>query len=286
MSEAFQIYRHSGKFGLHGPILALVAAAALAFPLGFAYAYLVKWIPFIYLNFLLTAGYGFVFGVVSAWVLRLAKTRNTGVAVLCGLLAGLFALYFEWSAHIHAVFKGAPVLCTPLQLWGGVQQLYEDGSWSLRGGGNVTGIPLAIVWGVEALFILGLGMLVPLGMIGDTPFCEQNQCWLDEEKKIDTLEAFTEPDHLSAFRQGDLAPLSKAKPRTPDSSTFARVTLKHSPRCDQFCTVSVANITVTRNSNGDPTEKTQELARNLMLPKSMFELIAKFEGFKQETPPA
>jgi hypothetical protein len=54
--EQYTFYRHSGKFGIHGPVLAIVAAVVAGYPLGILYAYLVKWIPFIYLNFFITIG--------------------------------------------------------------------------------------------------------------------------------------------------------------------------------------------------------------------------------------
>jgi len=217
VSETYQVYRHSGKFGLTGIPLALVVAGAVGFPLGFIYAYAIKWIPFIYLNFFLTAGYGFVLGVATAQVMKFSKARNVPIAALCGLLAGAIGLYFAWNGHLHAVFKDAPIFWQPADLWSGLEQLYENGSWSFRGNDNVTGIVLGIVWAVEALVILGLAVFVPFGMISTTPFCEQTQCWLDDEKKISTLEAFTDPAHLAAFRALDLAPLSQAKPRAPGS---------------------------------------------------------------------
>ncbi len=285
-SETFQIYRHTGKFGIHGPALALLAAVVAGFPLGYAYAYLIKWIPFIYLNFLITAGYGFVFGILTGALMKFGKVRNTLLAVLCGILAGVLALYFAWNAHIHSLSKDAPALFLPGQILAAMRFLYENGSWGMRSSGNVTGIPLAIVWAVEGTMIVGLSAFVPFSMISDTPFCEQSRCWLDEEKKIDTLEAFSDPAQSAAFKAGDLGPLSQARPRASGSTAFARLTLKHSPRCDQFCTVSIANVTVVTDKDGNTSEQTQELARNVMLPKSMFELITKFEGFKTASPAA
>ena len=101
-SETFQTYRHSGKFGVHGPILAIVAAVALGWPLGIAYAYLIRWIPFIYVNFLATLGYGFVFGLMASVLLKMAKVRNNPVAWLVSLLwLASSHLYFAWSGFIR-----------------------------------------------------------------------------------------------------------------------------------------------------------------------------------------
>jgi len=284
-SESFQTYRHSGKFAVQGPVLTLAAAVAAAVPLGYAYAYLMKWIPFIYLNVLITGGYGFLFGLLAAVVAKFGKVRNTGLAVILGLLAGAIALYFAWNGHVHSLIRDErPWLFMPAEVVNVMQILYEQGSWGMRSGGNVTGIPLAIVWIVEAGIIIGLSVFVPFGMIADTPFCEKSQCWLDQEKKIDTLDVFTDSAQLAAFQAGDLAPLAQAKPRVPGTPAFARLTLKHSPRCEEFCAVSLANVTVATDKEGNAKETTMELARNLVVPKSMLDLISRFENFKASAP--
>src|ERR1051326_272869 len=192
-AEIYPAYRHSGKFGPHGPALALIAAAVIGFPLGFAYSYLIKWIPLIYFNFLATLGYGAVFGWISGVFMKFGRVRNTSVAVLSGLFAGVIGLYLDWNGHLHALFKGAPLLSTPEIIVGAMKALYAQGSWGLRHGGNITGIPLAIVWAIEGATIIGLAAFVPYSMLAHTPFCEESQCWLDEKKKISTLEPFTDP---------------------------------------------------------------------------------------------
>jgi len=283
-AETFPAYRHSGKFGLHGLALAVIVPIAAGFPLGFVYATLIKWIPFIYLNVFITAGYGFLFGFLAGWAMKFGKVRNNPLAALCGALSGIIGLYFGWNGHIHAYFEGAPAFCMPGEVLNGMKYLYEHGSWSLRGGDNITGVVLGIVWAVEALIIVGISILTPYAMVSSTPFCERNECWLDEEKKISTMEAFTQPAQLEAFKAGDLSPLSQARAKAPRASTFGRLTIKHSSKCEEFCTVTVANVTVNIDDKGKITEKSQELARNLMLPKSMFDHIAKLEQLKAESP--
>ena len=194
-SEIFDTYRHSGKYGLHGPVLTVVAALAVGFPLGFAYGYLMKWIPFIILRVFGTAGSGLAFGFLTMWLMKTGKVRSTPVAALCGAVAGLVGLYFVWNGHIHTLVNKAPLLCPPDTMVATMSYFYEQGTWGLRGSGNVTGIMLALVWAVEAAIIIGLSALIPFGTISDTPFCEKNQCWLDQEKKIDTLEEFNGPSN-------------------------------------------------------------------------------------------
>jgi hypothetical protein len=272
-------YKHSGKFGVHGPMLAVLAACALAFPLGIIYAYLIKYIPFIYLNFLITAGYGFVFGFVTSLLMKFACVRSPAVALLSGLAAGIIALYGNWNGHIHVVVKDAPWFLFPDQIGSVMKILYDKGSWSIgfSSSGTVSGIPLAIVWIVEALVIVGLSGIVSYGSIADLPFCEEHRCWLDEEKKMDKLDVFALPAQIAAFAQGDIAPLEQAGPRVPASGRFARLTLRYSARCNDFCAFSIANVTVTPDKDGKMQESEQKLMTNLWVPKSMVEYLEQFD---------
>jgi hypothetical protein len=80
-----------------------------------------------------------------------------------------------------------------------------------------------------------------------------------------------------AFQQGDIAPLEQARPRVPASGKFARLTLKHSARCDDYCALSIANVTVTLDKDGKPDEEVEEIMSNLWVPKTMFDYLAQFD---------
>jgi hypothetical protein len=279
-STIHPFYSHSGKFGVHGPFLAVIAGGIVAFPLGIIYSYLIKWIPFIYLNAFITLGYGFVFGFMTAWLMKFGKVRNRPVALLTGLAVGLFAWWGSWNGCARALIGSqAPWLFTPGQMSRFIKILYEEGSWGIgfSSSGSVTGIMLGIFWIVEGAAIVGVCTLVAYTAIAHTPFCELHDCWLNQKKTIDKLEAFVRPDHLEAFKAGDIAPLEESKPRIPASGRFARLTLKHSDSCHDFCTLSIANVTVAPDKKGNMKETEEELMTNLLVPKSMFDYLGKFE---------
>jgi hypothetical protein len=278
-SNCHPFYAHSGKFGFHGPVLALAAGAAAAWPLGLAYAYLIKWIPFIYLNFLITAGYGFAFGMLASWFLKIGKVRNGPIALLCGIGVGGLAWYGSWNGCVHALIQSGPWFLTPRQILKVMGLLYDQGTWGigLSSQTPVAGVLLAIVWLVEGAVIVSLSTIIGYGSIANTPFCELHGCWLDEEKKMDKLDAFTHPDHITAFKAGDIAPLDLAQPRVPASGGFARLTLKHSSRCDDYCALSIANVTLTLDKDGKPQEQEERLITNLWVPKTMFSYLSQFD---------
>jgi hypothetical protein len=278
-SNCHPFYSHSGKFGIHGPMLAIAAGVIVAYPLGFAYAYLIKWIPFIYLNFLITAGYGFLFGFMTSLLMKSGKVRNGMMALLCGTAVGLLAWYATWNGYVHTLFRQAPWFFTPGQVHSVMKVLFDQGSWGIGWSSSapVTGILLAIVWIVEGGVVVGVSAVISYSSVASTPFCEVHDCWLDEEKKMDKLDAFTHPDHIAAFKNGDIGPLDEARPRVPASGKFARMTLKYSQRCDDYCALSIANVTVTLDKDGKQQEEVEELMSNLWVPKSMFDYLAQFD---------
>lgn len=281
-TAVFPVYNHSGKFEPRAPLLALAVTGLLGFPLGYVYSYALKWIPIVLFNFLLTIGYGALFGFITARILKFCRARNNKLAASCGAITGLVALYFDWNGHIHALFEDAPILCSPEQIVAGMRHLYEHGSWSFHQTTYI-GIPLAIVWVFEAFMIVCSSAMVCHGMISKIPFCEATKSWLDETKNISTLEPFTDPAHLEAFKAGDLGPLLQSKPQAPGSPSFARLTLKQSPRCQEFFTLSITNVTIVKDKHGKTSAVNKELTKDLVLPKSMLELMAKFEGFGEKT---
>ena len=272
-------YVHSGKFGIHGPLLAIGGGALIALPLGLAYGYLIRWIPFIYLNFLITLGYGFAFGWLTSQIMKIGKVRNGAIAMICGTCVGVIAWYGNWNGSIHALASEVPWVLTPPQVLAAMKALLKEGSWSIGRSSDlmVTGIPLAIVWIVEAAMIIGVCALVSYGSIASNPFCEIHGCWLDEEKVMDKLDVFTHPDHIAAFSNGDISPLEEARARVPASGQFARLTLKHSRKCSDYCALTISNVTVTVDKDGKPDEEVQDLMTNLWVPRTMFDYLAQFD---------
>lgn len=279
-ANTLEAYRHSGKFNVSAVALVLGASAVFGFPLGLAYAHFVRWVPFVYLNMLATVAYGFFFGWLATKALKLGHVRNTTVATGCGVAAGLIALYFDWSGFIHAAWEDGLWFSPPREILAAMAYLYEHGSWGMKSGDNITGIFLALIWAAEAGIVLFFATTMARGFVQDTPYCEKTRCWLDEEKKINTLESITDAAQLTALRAGDIMPIVAAKPRAETAAVFTRLLLKRSPKCQVFCTLRVQDISLSVDGKGNVTEKAINLTGDLIIPASMFDLIAKFEDFK------
>jgi len=283
-TDTLDTYRHSGKFTVQGLLLPVAAAAVVGFPLGLAYAYLVRWIPFIYVNVLVTFGYAFAFGWLTTRLLKTGRVRNTVLAATAGLVAGVLAVYWDWNGHVHVLFEDSPWFFLPGQILAAMGYLYDHGSWTIGHGGSpgdtVSGIPLAIVWVVEAGIIIGIAAYLPFKFVADTPYCETTGTWLDVTKNIDTLDSIDDPAQVALLKGGSLQPLLEAKARPVGSLIFTRLCLKRSAQPGPFCTLRVQKITIKIDKKGKSQETVKAYSGDLILPLSMFDLIAQFEDFK------
>lgn len=92
-------YKPSGKFSPAGAIILFLVTAVAGSVLSFIYLKLVSWIPFVYLNILLAAGFGLLIGLLAKLIIRSFKIRNIAVVLIAVLLGGLLFTYVKWSIY-------------------------------------------------------------------------------------------------------------------------------------------------------------------------------------------
>src|SRR5205085_6856631 len=97
-------YKPSGKFTLSGVALGLAAGVINGLILAFVYSYLISYIPFVYLNFLFTIGYGLLLGFIVGSMMRWGKVRNAWIGASVALVVALVSLYFSWAVWLSVLF--------------------------------------------------------------------------------------------------------------------------------------------------------------------------------------
>jgi hypothetical protein len=284
--ETIRPYRHSGRFSPASVAIIVSLGAIASFLLGFAYEEASRWASILsdIARLLVALAYGAIFAVGTTWLLKRFRVRNVPVAVATAVVIGLLALYGQWNAHVHGFLPDAALLVPPSEFWRVFADLYDKGSWSIEESGDPARGPfVALVWMVEAGVILFPVIKWPAELIRRTPFSEESQCWLDQEKSFDSLDEIIDLGALARLEAGDITPLLHARPRKPHSEKFARITLWYSPKCDKFCTMRVENIAMKEAENlalsADPKRHMKErktaLTPGLALPHAMRELVEK-----------
>ncbi len=100
----FETYKPSGRFSpfvIPAWLIAIVIVVALAF----VYQMLLRWLPFIWVSFLITMGFGIVIGAIGTIVVALGHCRNLTLGFLIGstlLLAGVGGKFYFQHMHFRS----------------------------------------------------------------------------------------------------------------------------------------------------------------------------------------
>ncbi len=81
-------------------MLGALVASAVSLPLAWLYAYAIYYIPFIYINVVLTVGLAFAVGMIVVHVMRGAKVRNGVAFGVAALLVTAVAFYGHWAVWL------------------------------------------------------------------------------------------------------------------------------------------------------------------------------------------
>lgn len=199
----FEFYQPSGRFSPMAFVL-LFAAVAVAIVAAFVYQLGLQWIPFIYINFLLTVGMGFLLGKLAAIIVKTGHVRNLALALFCFaclVVVALLAKYgFQYLADRYQVAKLHPtdfgvevdrqltedelndfrkMILDDFSFSDHIQARVEQG-WRLgRGGGApLSGIFVYLVWLVELGVVIYFGGIIILEA-AKQPYHEKLARWAD-----------------------------------------------------------------------------------------------------------
>ncbi len=265
-----QFYRHSGRCGMWGVPVAAGVGVVTALVLGAVYAYGTNWIPFIYLNALLTVGFGLAVGAAVAWGARAGKIRSMPIAVMVGGVVGVLAIYFAWvfdpMARVEIVDQPIWDLQT---LWAYMKLGYDEGFWSIgQHGGEVKGVFLAGVWAVEAVIIIGVAALTVRGLLGTRPFCETCNRWTTVEKGVALLSLTGDEGvdaKLNRLMEGDLGALSEFYQGAESEPAVLRLDLATCADCPTCNYVTATLVRLVEKKKGEVSKQEQALLQNLEL---------------------
>ena len=163
------LYRHSGKSNGIGFVIVLGLGTILSMTLGFAYNFLIVVIPFVYVNFFITLGFGLTLGYATKFFSRFGKIRNDVHNRILAVSVGFIGFVFQWIAYFVFLNSGEhsfqafqsnfDLFYNPILLLELLIELNRTGSWEMFGI-TFTDFPLWIIWGIEAGVIIGIPFLI------------------------------------------------------------------------------------------------------------------------------
>ena len=278
-------YKPSGKAPVSGLVILLLVGIAAAFALSFPYVLAVHYIPFIYVNFFVTLGYGFGLAMAMITANHFGKIRSSGKASLVALIVGLAACWFQWVYYLSLLPSGEgqfindfyrQLIAHPDTVFRFMGELSEQGTWGIGKIGRsptdaVSGIPLIFVWVVEAIIIVGIPVLVG-GSSALKPFSELLGRWANEEKlplpapfvdDVDAAKAALESGNFSIFL--DASPVVE-----PQLSELTLHVVDGDPDC---CYLSVTNVTIKLDKKGKEERETTDIIEYLRISLAVWNKI-------------
>ncbi len=246
-------YAPSQKFTL-GFLPVLPALAAVTAGLAAVYQGIVHYCPIIKINAILCALFGMGVGWLTISVLRLAKCRNTGLAIGMAAVMALVSLgvghYVEYAINTQGV-QGSVSFGDYIEAR--VQAGWSIGSRSANSRSpDISGWGVYAVWGVEAVIVLGCAVYAAVEGV-KKPFCEACERWV--AKPVQFGLGDFEPAVVERLRSaensadlvGELAgikvvPLAEAI--AASGGDALRVEVFPCPACDQtnYLTVSLKTV--------------------------------------------
>jgi len=164
-----KLYKQSEIYNLPGFISAIILGSLLAVFLGFIYNFLIVTIPLVYVNLFLCAGYGAVLGYGIKYFSRFGKIRNTRQNLFLAGVVGFVGFYFQWIAYFvflnsgehsfQAYQENFNLIYNPALFLELLFELNKVGSWEMFGV-IFTDFALWVIWGLEALLIIGIPLLI------------------------------------------------------------------------------------------------------------------------------
>lgn len=276
-------------------MLALVGLVAIV-GLAFVYQLGLEKIPLIYISFVLTAVFGGAMGVIGSRIVNIGHCRSVLFAALIALLllaVGMTAKhYFQYRALASQI---ADVRMKQLVEENGVDrkvveefrselldQTYQGMSFLKhfqvrsdigisvgRGGGNgapLTGLPIYILWLVEAGVIAWLGVRPPISAARQ-PYSETMNQWADEAEQVMTLPVTNDEmvAQIKAATQVEQL-LQIPIPKDDQSNQFAVYTVNSIPGQElEDAYLSVNLVTLSVNNKGETETKENPLVRHAIL---------------------
>ena len=281
-----EYYRLSGKispvfFGYW--LLGLAAVAVMSV----IYAIIMFHMPIVYINFLITIGYGILIGMASAFISRQGKLRNAFIWVLNVLVFFAVFTYVHLAAYVAVAFKGdipvidmggfMYVLFSPKELFGELYPIIvSEGVWSIsRLKTNVSGIPLLLIWLIEHILVFYYAFHMSRGEVMDTPYFEDTGHWGVKhtcEYAWDYLKKSALGPAREALEHGDASFFEALPPRTQDSACILSYYTDPSEEKEKIY-LCVKNIKVIVSKRGNHKQRPSYIVKNLAVTPQFIESL-------------
>jgi hypothetical protein len=243
-------YKHSGRFTPFGVLAGVFAGVAASVPLAWLYSYGIIQMPYIKLRALSTLFFALAIGWCTGLGLVWGKVRNNSIAALCGFLVSAAALYVSWvfwllqlSVAGSYTVNDFALLFQPVTVWQVVQRVLSIGTWGTSGTENTHGTELAVIWSIEALTVIGVGLATAVAVLKRKPFCDNCDSWCNRSERLVFFPSIFGQDLRQRLEDKDFSFVEKLVP-TSEKFAHVRFDLFSCSTCNMLNTITVNQLLV------------------------------------------
>lgn len=280
MQDDFKFYQLSGKVNPMGLLWGILFGTLTALPLSFVYAYAVRYIPFIYLNFIISFGYVFVVALAYQAGEKKGQNRSRVVSMLGATIMAIVCLYLAWTAFLFVLMNHKinyiTLVLKPSAVWSFIQVVVERGWFSMgHSKETVRGTFYAICLIGEALGYLWIFLWV--GTLDKASiYCENCFHWLESIAMPSLIHAKLEGPMLQTATTGHVHWIPQLE--LTHELPFITLSLAACDSCEQLTTLSAKKVDIVVNKNNESSNVETVLFQNLLInKKTKDDLIKKLE---------
>lgn len=256
-TNSLKFYEESGIAPVPNLILSFLISSVIVTFFSFYYSLLVTYMPFIYINIIITIVYGYLIALIANQTLTLLKIRNKKKAVQFSLLIALVANYGQWISYMYVLSDESIGIFPDLSLY---FQLYirpdfliqnlaywsENGAWEIFGA-TIKGFTIWGVW-IAEIAIITFTAYYTMSKNGIIPFSESSNQWYTKY----TIDVDFEPiklraEFIEAYSKNPIKAIKSIEKGSP--TRYAHVHIYKTKR-DGRSLVSIDNILVTESGKG------------------------------------
>lgn len=223
MNTSSLFYEPSENINPLGLVFTYVVGIAITSLLAYLYNLIVQFSPIIYVNLLVTIGFGLTLGFLVRMLTRLSHNRSIRHQLFLAIVLGLWANYGQWVGFLMYAITGVLpglgeyfsnlgiILADPVNTFGFIAQINRIGMWEVFGL-PFRGITLTLIWLVEMGIIIAFP-LIAVFKARPIPYAEDLKTWYPKYALIPKFEAIIGPERfVERLRENPLLAIQELEP--------------------------------------------------------------------------
>lgn len=256
-NNSLKFYEESGIAPVPNLVMSFLTGSTVVTFFSFYYSLLVTYMPFIYINVIVSVLYGYLIALTADQLFSAFKIRNRKKAILFAILIAIVGNYSQWISYMYVISTENigifPDLGFYLELYirpdyliENMAYLSENGAWEIFGV-TIKGFVLWGVWLSECA-VITFTVYYAASNKGIIPFSESSNQWYSKY----TIDVDFEPIRLRTqfIESYTKNPVEAIKSLEKGNATrYAHVHIYKTKR-DGRSLVSIDNLLVTERGKG------------------------------------